>query len=67
MSDADLRAFEDEIKQVRKQRNEALDAFEKALRLIDVLKRQKVHLEAARALAFTEEEFVQALDWKQLE
>ncbi|EGD78746.1 hypothetical protein PTSG_01725 [Salpingoeca rosetta] len=66
-SDADLKALEDEIKQLRKQRNEVLEAFEKALRLVDVLKRQKVHLEAARALAFTEEEFIQALDWRQLE
>ena len=34
------------------------------MELIDVLKRQKLHLEAAHVLKYTEEEFMQTLDWK---
>ena len=49
---------------LEKQRNELLQGFKKQMELIDVLKRQKLHLEAAHVLKYTEEEFMQTLDWK---
>lgn len=45
------------------QKEELLAAFKKQQQLIDILKRQKLHVEAARLLQFSEEEFVKALDW----
>lgn len=39
-------------------------AFRKQMKLIDVLKRQKMHLEAAKMLQFAEQDFLNALDWQ---
>ncbi|ORX78251.1 hypothetical protein BCR32DRAFT_282459 [Anaeromyces robustus] len=52
-------------KQLEKQKSEILLAMKKQMQLIDVLKKQKMHIEAAKLLQFTEEEFIKALNWNQ--
>ena len=42
---------------------EVLAAFRKQMKLIDILKRQKVHMEAARLLNFTEEGCMRVVNW----
>uniref|UniRef100_A0A8C7ZQC7 Testis expressed 9 n=1 Tax=Oryzias sinensis TaxID=183150 RepID=A0A8C7ZQC7_9TELE len=51
---------------LQKQKAELIVGFKKQLKLIDILKRQKMHFEAAKLLSFTEEEFMKALDWGKL-
>ena len=53
--------------QLEKQKNELMAIFRKQLRLIDVLKRQKIHLEAAQSLNLTEREFMKAVDFNSAE
>ncbi|KAM4744971.1 testis-expressed protein 9-like [Anableps anableps] len=52
-----------ENQMLKKQKAELIVGFKKQLKLIDILKRQKMHFEAAKLLSFTEEEFMKALDW----
>ncbi|CAJ1049179.1 testis-expressed protein 9 [Xyrichtys novacula] len=54
-----------ENKMLKKQKSELIVGFKKQLKLIDILKRQKMHFEAAKLLSFTEDEFMKALDWGQ--
>ncbi|XP_039262443.2 testis-expressed protein 9-like [Styela clava] len=44
-------------------KNDMSTVFKKQQKLISILKRQILHIEAAKLLSFTEEEFVKALDW----
>jgi len=62
LSSKDIERLTNENKKLEKQKNEIYTAFKKSLKLCSILKRQKVHLENARLLAFTEEEFKQILE-----
>ena len=53
-----------QVRTLERQRAELLTAFKKQVKMIECLKKQKCHIEAAKLLSFTEEEFVKVLDWE---
>ncbi|CAI9735789.1 Hypothetical predicted protein [Octopus vulgaris] len=53
-----------ENRMLEKQKNELMTGFRKQMKLIDILKKQKMHIEASKMLTFTEEEFVKAMEWE---
>jgi hypothetical protein len=58
-----IEQLQSDNKRLQKQKLELIQAFKKQLKLIDILKKQKMHLEAAKMLQFTEDEFMNALEW----
>ena len=60
-ADADAKRLAADVARLERQKGQLLLAFRKQARLVDVLRRQKAHLEAARSLALTEEEFARVL------
>lgn len=60
---SEVSAVQAEVRRLERQKGELLAVVKKQMRLIDVLQRQKVHLEATKALALTEAEFMKILDW----
>lgn len=59
----ELEAKEKQVKSLKKQRADLLNAYKKQLFLIDNLKRQNVCLEQAKMISISEKEFAKILDW----
>jgi chromosome segregation ATPase len=61
-TDKEVDRLNNELKKIEKQKNDLYVAFKKSLKLCAILKRQKIHLENARLLNFTEDEFKYLID-----
>lgn len=53
-----------QIRSLKKQRADLLNAYKKQLFLIDNLKRQNICMEQSKMLSFSEKEFTKILEWK---
>lgn len=51
-----------ENKLLERQRHDLMLAFKKQMKLIGILKRQKLHIETARVLSFSEDQFLKVID-----
>lgn len=54
------------IKSLEQQRRDLITAFKKQMKLIDILKRQKLCIEAAKVLSIAEEEFMKVINWEKV-
>ncbi|KAJ8925882.1 hypothetical protein NQ315_009734 [Exocentrus adspersus] len=52
------------VKRIEHQKAELLNGFKKQVQLIDLLKRQKMYLEAYKITELSEAEYLKILDWK---
>ena len=51
-----------DVRRLEREKAELVKAFKQQMKLVDVLKKQRVHVEAAQMLNFTEAEFRKALE-----
>jgi hypothetical protein len=61
-ADSEVVRLRAENKRLVQQKTELIGLFKKQIKLIDILKRQKLHVEAARLLSFSEDEFSKTLE-----
>ena len=62
IKDKEIEKLNIENKKLEKQKNDLYAAFKKSLKLCAILKREKIHLENARVLQFSEDEFKNLLE-----